>query len=193
MSQQPRSPESPIALQGRNGDAESFGALRFRQTGEETQLNYTGSPRIELFQFAESIVKFEQILLPVLRRAIHRGQRHFDASTASLFGVPVPGMVHQDPPQLLSGYRKEMGPVLPLHRFRFEQAKKHLMDKGRRLECMVRTFAAQVVGGQTAQFLIHRLDQFAGCALIAFAPAGQQSSNGFPVFRHECVTDYQVT
>ena len=127
----------------------------------------------------------------MLRRPIDMRQGNLYTSAPALFRLTIPGMIHENSTQLLPGDGKEMRAILPLHRLGFEQTQKHLVHQRRRLQSMVRTLTAHMISGQTSQFLINRGDQFVGSLLVPFAPAGQKRSNSFPIFRHQCATDYQ--
>src|SRR6185503_7795869 len=64
---QPGPRNFPFAFDRRGRDVQDFRGLLNRQTGEVSQLNYAALLRVELFQFSQRLVEFNQVVI-VLNR-----------------------------------------------------------------------------------------------------------------------------
>jgi hypothetical protein len=86
----------------------------------------------------------------------------------------VPRVIKQDAAHDLRRYAKEVGAILPPNVSLVNQTKIGLVDEGRCLQCMPRSFPAHVTSGDAVQFFLNQWYQgIKGCS-VTVAPGDQK-------------------
>ena len=82
-------------------------------------------------------------------------------------------MINENSPELLSGDREEMGPVLPIHGFRGAQPQIQLVHERSRFERVIPAFLPHVTTSHAPEFFIGCFDNPIASLLISGTPLKQ--------------------
>ena len=172
---QPRAGKPPIAFHCPKRDAFSGGIQGIdgffrRKASEETKLHYGCLPRMFLGQAAQSGVHLEHIRSGNGKRLLFQTQH---IAAAPLIGDARACMVQQDTAHQLGGDRKKLTPAFPIDIPGGREPKVELVNQGRGLQGMSRTFLIKKGRCEMAQLVVDETRQPVERLLVAFPPAEQ--------------------
>lgn len=163
LAVEPGARVGPMTFGGRLGEPEHPAGLLEGQPGEELELDQLRFGRIRPLEPLQGLVQGKQ------RLVVHAGrkfgpveivQAHPFAAAAVSSGLLSSGTIDQDPAHGLGCGGDEMAVIVPSRLAISTQAKPCLVNEGRRLQGLSRTFAGHASGGNTAQLFVDQRQKF---------------------------------
>ena len=134
---------------------ENLGSLFDRETSKEAELDDLAFLRIELSQPFERLIQSHALGSSFVRQVHGVIKRHLNSSASALCREATASIVNQDAPHHLSSDPKKMGAILPGD-ILIDQPEIRLVDQGRWLQRVIRTFSSQIMTGQATQLVVNQ-------------------------------------
>jgi hypothetical protein len=150
-----------------------LGYFGSRQPPEELHFYDLSLSLIDARQLVEGIVQSQELGISVDRQGSQILVVDF-ASPVTFGRSTAAGVVHKDLTHCPRGNGDEMRPVLQLNRLASCQSDVRLVDEGRALQGVIRSFGLELVVSETPQLLVHQGHESAEGFFIALRPLLQK-------------------
>lgn len=166
--------DSPVPLDRRRRNTENFRRFFRIQPSEIPQLDDAGLPRIDSFEAGQRLVKGDDVDIERLVGCLSFLESDPPRSGAPLHRLPLARMLDEDASHELRRDGKKVRAILPPDLARPEKPEKNLVRQGSGLERVIRSLAAEVLPGQTAELAIHDGNELVECFGASVLPSDEE-------------------
>lgn len=147
----------PVAFGGGEGDPEQFRACFQRAADEVAELDQFGLGRLLGREASQGLVKGKKVFRGGIGSWTDLVQVHALSVAAMLAASPTANSVNENTPHRLGRRSEEMpAPVPGLTRMTADQPQVGLVNQGSGIEGLPCSFAGNLLGGESAQFVIDK-------------------------------------
>ena len=129
------------------------------EAGEIAQLDDAALAFVDRGKAGERVVQCQDVIALAGREGEHFVERHGRHTSAAFLAAMPPRMVDENLPHQVRGHAIEMRAAFPFRRVLRYEPHVRLVDQGCRLQSVGGVLVAEVVGGQTTQFVVDDRNQ----------------------------------
>ena len=174
---QPRPGTVPVPRYGVRRDLQNLGNLFHAEPAKEPQFNHAAAALVQLAEFGERIVQFNQFDGALCGNRESFIERQRLASSSAPLRSPGPRHVDQNPSHELSGNSEKLRAILPSHVLLPEKPKVGFMDQSGGLERMACGFTPHIVTRHAPQFGVDQRREPVERGAVTFAPSNEKFSD----------------